>query len=70
MEDSVTIQFQPQPDITAYELAMIFGSFKLVVQHAVLESYTLPLLYSTIQCKREVWEGLDPNVRRHLHQVT
>jgi hypothetical protein len=52
------IQFKPEADITAYELAMIMGS---VVQYA--------LLYVPIDCTELTWSQISPEVRRHWTPV-
>lgn len=55
---SITKRFDPQPDITAYELAIIYGN---VSAGPVAD----PLFKRDTVFPKEAWDALPPEIKRH-----
>lgn len=55
----VKAKFKPQKDITAYELAYIFGQ----IGHGM---FSPGPSIRAVKFKGDDWEGLDPAIRRHF----
>lgn len=62
--------YRPKKDITAYELAVIYGKLTLAISGGFGGGLTRAISYEPVIFERKDWDEIAPEIQRHFEDAT